>query len=142
MFEGKNNANKFMIAFNYNMKRKIKLTFTVILFISIKLTAQNSKEIVIKRMSSIDKNSKYSSVFINAYDANTKQKIIPIVRIDKVAISISDTSITNIYIAKGRHIIQVGWVGYKYTKHLRFKSSSSEDYEITCYLKQETEPLY
>ncbi|MBC7652259.1 MAG: hypothetical protein H7101_10970, partial [Deinococcales bacterium] len=115
------------------MNVKTQICAIAILLMSIKLTAQNNKEIVIKRMSSIDKNSKYLSVFINAYDATTKQKLIPIVRIDKVAISICDTSAVKIYVSKGTHKLQVGWIGYKYTKWVRFKSSSSEDYEITCY---------
>lgn len=130
---------KMKIGNTYKMK-SILFIFFVLLFCHV--LAQKESDYVIKKTPTDAKNNIYSQVKIRAYDALTKDLLLPIIRIDGVSFSQCDTSFSNFYLSRGKHKLQVGWVGFFYSKKIKLKTKLLEDYEISVYLKPYNKPLH
>jgi len=121
------------------MKTKLLIILVSTCF---KCLGQKDSGFVIKKIPADAKNNIYSQVKIKAYDAVTKEALLPIIRIDGVSFSICDTSLSNFYLSKGNHVLQVGWVGYLYSNKIRLNTKLSEDYAISVYLNPYKKPLH
>ena len=102
--------------------------------------SQSKNGFIITEKKPNKRNELYSTVTIDVFDENNK-RLIPILRIDKVSFSQADTATTTFDLSKGRHKIQVGWVGFYYSSVLKIKIDLNKDYEIRVFLKPMTEPL-
>ncbi|MBX9780886.1 MAG: hypothetical protein K2X26_11115 [Chitinophagaceae bacterium] len=103
--------------------------------------SQSKSEFTVIEKKLNEKKGEYSTVTIRVFDEDNK-RIFPILRIDKVGFFQADTTSTaSVYLSKGRHKIQAGWVGYYYSSVLKIKIDLNKDYEIQVFLKPMTEPL-
>ncbi|MBN8836380.1 MAG: hypothetical protein J0I09_03925 [Sphingobacteriia bacterium] len=121
---------------------KIKLLIVLVPICFKCLGQEESGGYVIKKIASSSKDNIFSQIKIRAYDVNTKELILPIIRVDGVSFSQCDTSLSTFYLSRRKHVLQVGWLGYVYSDKIRIKTQLSEDYEIRVYLKPYTKPLY
>lgn len=121
------------------MKAKLLIVLISMCFTCL---GQKDSSFIIKKMPSISKKNTYSEVRIKVYDAYTKEKLLPIIRVDGVSFSQCDTSFSTFFLTKGKHVLQVGWLGYLYSNKIKLNTQLSEDYEIGIYIKPDKKPLY
>lgn len=125
------------------MRNKVKITsFIFFVLIYGSCLAQKDSSFIIKKLPSDAKNNIYSQVKIKAYDAVSKEALLPIIRIDGVSFPICDSNFNIFYVSKGRHQLTVGRFSYEFAKSLHFRTKLTEDYEITVYLKPYNKPLH
>lgn len=103
--------------------------------------SQINKAIQVEIKHSTIENNIYSSIVILAFDTDSKKQLIPIIRIDKVSFLSSDTSSGKFFLLKGRHSLQVGFIGYQYSNMYYFKTKPSQDYKIKIFLTPDSQVL-
>jgi len=127
---------------NNAIMKRIKIYIVLLLvFKSNFLISQKNNDFIIHEIILKQKSKIYSTIKMQAFDITDKQKVLPIIRVDKVSFIQNDTTVSIFLLSKGKHKIQIGWVGYEYSSILNLKVNLSRNYNIQVFLKPKIEYL-
>jgi hypothetical protein len=127
------------------MKSILQIQFIVLLIlIRCNFLFAQSKDIsiTVTQLSKEKKEMIASSVTISAIDEVSKKSLQCIlIRIDKCIFSNCDNKLFQLSLTEGKHRLQVGCMGYKYSSTIKFKTKVSKLYAISAILKPDTTTL-